>query len=533
MKKTLIYLSLIVLLVPANAQKPNSAIIPAHHLDKKGWSERHEQILEKVKTSDPQLIMIGNSITHSLDSPDRQVLWDSYLTGFDAVNMGISGDRTENVIWRLQNGLLEGINPKVATLLIGTNNTDGNHYLEISTPEELSEGIWKICSIIREKLPDTEIVLLGILPYGYKPNHRDELNKASNRIISKFPEKDSKIHYYDLGYLFLNEEGKVKRELMPDYLHPNLEGDKLVFEALAPEISKLMAAKDFLDLKSGMFIHYNMATYQGVQWVEGYPDPSEFAPGVDVIDTDAWADAAVAAGMKYAVLTAKHVGGFCLWDSKYTSYDVMHPDCPYQKDLVAQFIESFTSRGLKVGLYYCWRHPGFDANKKNFEYKVLPPECDPASHTIQEQIDFQKDQIAELLSMYPDVFYVWNDALDPEIMEAEEILAFLADIRPGILASANWWDWSKKGTSYADIAVTEMRYFPEDNGAVGETCWQLEEKWFWNGETPSKDASSMIELLKKVNSNNANLLLNVGPDLNGNIIESSLKTLVEIGESRK
>ena len=143
---------------------------------------------------------------------------------------------------------------------------------------------------------------------------------------------------------------------------------------------------NFLDLKFGMFIHYNMATYQGVQWVEGYPDPSEFDPGVDVIDTDAWADAAVAAGMKYAVLTAKHVSGFCLWDSKYTIYDVMHPDCPYQKDLVAQFIESFKSRGLKVGLYYCWRHPGFDANKQNKEFKVLPPECDPATHTMEEQI---------------------------------------------------------------------------------------------------------------------------------------------------
>jgi len=66
---------------------------------------------------------------------------------------------------------------------------------------------------------------------------------------------------------------------------------------------------------------------------------------------------------------------------------------------------------------------------------------------------------------------VWNDALDPEIMEEDEILTFLYDISPGILASANWWDWSKKGVPYDDIAVTEMRYFPEDNGAVGETRW--------------------------------------------------------------
>jgi len=94
---------------------------------------------------------------------------------------------------------------------------------------------------------------------------------------------------------------------------------------------------EFRELGFGMFIHFNMATYHGVQWVEGYPEPSTFDPGVDTIDTDSWADAAKAAGMKYAVLTTKHVAGFCLWDSAYTTYDVMHPDCPYQKDLVAQF----------------------------------------------------------------------------------------------------------------------------------------------------------------------------------------------------
>lgn len=240
MKNLILLLSLTILFLSANAQRPNSAIIPAHHLDKKGWSNRHKHILEKVKTSDPQLILIGNSITHNLDKPDRKIFWDNYLNELDAVNMGISGDRTENVIWRLQNGLLEGINPKVATLLIGTNNSDGNHYLVINTPEEIAEGIWKICSIIREKLPDTEIVLLGILPYGYKPNHKDEIDKACNKIISHFPEKDSKIHYFDLGHLFLTEEGKVNRKLMPDYLHPNVEGEKLVFETLAPVIAKLL-----------------------------------------------------------------------------------------------------------------------------------------------------------------------------------------------------------------------------------------------------------------------------------------------------
>jgi len=234
--------------------------------------------------------------------------------------------------------------------------------------------------------------------------------------------------------------------------------------------------------------------------------------------------------MKYGVLTAKHVSGFCLWDSKYTTYDVMHPDCPYQKDLVAQFIKSFKSRGLKVGLYYAWRHPGFGDPAK---YKVLPPECDPATHTLAEQNEFQKAQIAELLTKYPDVFYIWNDALDPRIMPADEILTHIRSIRPNILASANWWSWARKGTPYVDIAVKELRHFPESNKAPGETCWCLEQGWFWKEGTRSKTAAQVLSLMATANSRNSNFLLNVGPDKNGNIQASSIKTLAEIGKLLK
>ena len=283
---------------------------------------------------------------------------------------------------------------------------------------------------------------------------------------------------------------------------------------------------NFLKLKFGMFIHYNMATYRGVQWVKGYHDPSIFNPG-SKIDTDAWADAAVSAGMTDGVLTVKHVAGFCLWDSRHTTYDVMHPDCPYKQDLVAQFIQSFKSRGLKVGLYYCWRHPGFGK-----EYKVLPPECDPATHTLKEQNEFQKAQVAELIETYPKVFYIWNDALDPKIMPADEILAHIRGIRPDLLTSSNWWDWGKKGTPFVDIAVKESRHFPQDNQAPGETCWKLEQKWFWNEGARSKAATEVVDLMTRANDRNSNFLLNVGPDRNGRIVESSSKTLAEIGRLR-
>lgn len=295
----------------------------------------------------------------------------------------------------------------------------------------------------------------------------------------------------------------------------------------APPVEQLQ--RDFRKLEFGMFIHYNMATYRGAEWVSGYPDPAVFDPGTATIDTDAWADAAKSAGMSYGVLTVKHVAGFCLWDSDHTEYDVMHPDCPYQKDLVAQFCESFKSRGLKVGLYYCWRHPGFGDPAK---FKVLPPECDPAKHTIEEQIAFQKKQIAELLTKYPDVFYIWNDALDPKLMPADEALTHIRRVRPNVVVTANWWDWGKKGVPYADIAIKEKRHFPHDNAYPGETCWTLEQKWFWDRGSKAGDVEGIFKHITTAHARNSNFLLNVGPDRSGRIIESSVDALREIGRLR-
>lgn len=294
----------------------------------------------------------------------------------------------------------------------------------------------------------------------------------------------------------------------------------------APQEAVKAMQEDFLKLKFGMFIHFNMETYKAVQWVAGYHSPADFNPG-GKIDTDAWADAAKSAGMKYAVLTAKHVSGFCLWDSQYTTYDVMNPACPYHQDLVAQFVKSFTSRGLKVGLYYCWRNPGFGSPDK---YKVLPPECDPATHSMAEQIEFQQKQIAELAAKYPEVFYVWNDGLDPVIMPAGQAVSFFRGLRPGILAICNWWDWGKKGSPYADIAIKEMRHFPENNTAPGETCWCLEQSWFWSAGTPTKTARQVVDLLTTVNQRNSNFLLNVGPNKQGRFEAASVKALAEVGE---
>ncbi|MBN1560817.1 alpha-L-fucosidase [candidate division KSB1 bacterium] len=151
---------------------------------------------------------------------------------------------------------------------------------------------------------------------------------------------------------------------------------------------------------------------------------------------------------------------------------------------------------------------------------------------IEEQIEFQKTHIAELVELYPDVFYLWNDGLDPEIMPDDKALTFIRGLRPGIIASANWWDWDKKGQPYLDLAVTETRHFPNGNKTPGETCWCLEQSWFWNDTFQPKTAQDIVLQLTVANARNANFLLNVAPDKEGHFTKSSVKVLAEIGKLR-
>lgn len=237
--KYIFHLLLILVTVNTFSQGQNSALTPTDKLYIEWWQERHE---EKIKAPmiNPQLVLLGNSILHTLDYSDRNEVWREYLHKYRALNLGFSGDRTENLIWRIENGELDQSKPKVILLLIGTNNTDGNHFLSITQPNELQGAIWKITRIIRKKLPETKILLLGIFPYGYKANYRDNINKETNKFLSEFPAKDNNLYYKDIGEIFLDETGKIDKTLMPDYLHPNAKGHLLMFKTLDPFMEELM-----------------------------------------------------------------------------------------------------------------------------------------------------------------------------------------------------------------------------------------------------------------------------------------------------
>jgi lysophospholipase L1-like esterase len=206
----------------------------------KWWMPRHKQKLANLKKLDKvDLLMVGDSITHSWESGKAKPTWDKYYAKRHPFNIGFSGDRTEQVIWRLQNGAVEGISPKLAIVMIGTNNA--GHRKEAS--KETAAGVGAILKEMRKRLPKTKILLLAIFPRGKDNNDAlRKLNQGTNKIIAKFAD-DKNIFFLDLNSKFLGKDGKLPKDIMPDLLHPNGKGYGIWAQAMEPTVKKLMGEK--------------------------------------------------------------------------------------------------------------------------------------------------------------------------------------------------------------------------------------------------------------------------------------------------
>jgi len=217
------------------AGEKHSAIEPAHRHS--WWTLRNDEVNERVKQGNVDLLMIGDSITHGWEGGGKK-FWDKYYEPRNAVNMGFSGDRTQNVLWRLEHGHLEGISPKLAVLMIGTNNSNG----EDNTAEEIADGIVAICKKLRAKCPKMKILILAIFPRGPEPSEQREKNAKASLLASKIAD-DKMIHYLDINDKFLTKDGFLSKKIMPDYLHPNEAGYKIWAESIEPKVAELMGDK--------------------------------------------------------------------------------------------------------------------------------------------------------------------------------------------------------------------------------------------------------------------------------------------------
>ncbi len=213
---------------------------------------RHEEKVAAVKKEKFDLLLIGDSIIHTLQgyggkyAPLEEV-WAKHFAPRNALNLGFSGYRVENVLWNLQNGELEGQTPKVAVLLIGTNNT-------ASTPEQISGGTQAIVETIQQKSPATKILILRIFPKGGKDEtgasepvfhaspREIETARRAGELTAKLAD-NKRVFWLDVGDTFLLPNGKINTQLMPDLLHPNATGAEAWAKAIEPTLSRLMGDK--------------------------------------------------------------------------------------------------------------------------------------------------------------------------------------------------------------------------------------------------------------------------------------------------
>lgn len=226
-------LTALMTLAGCSTSKTHSAVTPVPRTDQ-WWLVRHASFNARAERGEVDLIFIGNSITHSWEDAGREV-WDKYYGHRNAMNLGISGDRTQHVLWRLDNGNLEGIEPKVAVLMIGTNNSNGMD----NTPQEIADGILAIVARLRAKLPRTKILVLGIFPRGEKPNPQREKIAKTNQIVRNAVD-GNRVHYMEIGMHFLEPDGTISKEIMPDYLHLTPRGYEIWAIAIEQKLRELL-----------------------------------------------------------------------------------------------------------------------------------------------------------------------------------------------------------------------------------------------------------------------------------------------------
>jgi len=200
-----------------------------------GWINLHRQFVARAKQGKVDLLFLGDSITQGWH--ENQV-WKRFYGPRQAANFGIGGDRTQHVLWRIQNGELEGIEPKVVVLMIGTNNASS------ASDDEIVQGVTAIVEELRKRLPKAKVLLLGVFPRGEKPNAIREKLETVNARIARLDD-GSHVKFLDIGKAFLNPDGTLSREIMPDYLHLSRKGYRIWADAMEPTLWSMLDEPQF------------------------------------------------------------------------------------------------------------------------------------------------------------------------------------------------------------------------------------------------------------------------------------------------
>ena len=238
MKLTALFLPILLCLAPLPALA-HSAVESISREGEPGWKERHVLINRRAAEmgKKAQILFIGDSITHGWESEGKDV-WARYYAPRGALNLGIGADRTQNVLWRLDNGNIAGLAPKVAVLMIGTNNIDwgGN------SVGQVADGVRAIVAKLRHDLPATKVLLLAVFPRSENPDAVRGNVYQLNQLIRRVAD-GRMVHWADIGDRFVQDDGTIPARLMPDMLHLSPEGYAIWADAIEGQVAELLEEK--------------------------------------------------------------------------------------------------------------------------------------------------------------------------------------------------------------------------------------------------------------------------------------------------
>jgi beta-glucosidase len=226
--------------MPSTTQSSVAIDEPAMKIGKGGQPDKrflsmHESFLKRGKAGPIGVLFLGDSITELWSRANN--VWEEHYGKLNPANFGISADRTEHVLWRIANGELDGISPKVLVLMIGTNNIG-------EKSDAIAKADIKIIQEIHEKLPDTKVLVLGIFPRGADPENpmtavmRDKIKRVNEQLAKL--DDGGKTRYLDLHDIFVNSDDIIRYSIMPDALHPTAKGYKLWAEKMQPLLDEML-----------------------------------------------------------------------------------------------------------------------------------------------------------------------------------------------------------------------------------------------------------------------------------------------------
>jgi beta-glucosidase len=210
----------------------HSAIMPTVR-NEGWWQTRHRACVEQTRAAQFDVAFIGDSITQGWET-DGKAAWDQHFAPLRAANFGFSGDRTQHVLWRLQNREIIGGRPKVVVVMIGTNNLGDN------TPAETADGVVEIVNTLLART-NARVLLLGIFPRANNPENRFRVAAAEATTLFWNRVEHPRLTKLNIGSHFLRSDGSLRTMLMPDLLHLNENGYSIWAKAIVPTVKKLLA----------------------------------------------------------------------------------------------------------------------------------------------------------------------------------------------------------------------------------------------------------------------------------------------------